>query len=216
MGHDRARREHKVEDQQNAVLQLWREIGGPAVDTRVLRQIHERMVARFGDAAAASPALIARIIADAGGELRHPDVIELDAEWRQSQAERHTTQFSGLETLTSGEPLDLHFAEKVLVRLEQLRLQYEGNADQETLAHLRTLAVEARNQAQLIAKHTADDSLRAEQTEVAEWLKVWLQTPNLFGDWLELRKRSENFRSRFGLVNHKDTKTRSDNGSGNL
>ena len=31
---------------------------------------------------------------------------------------------------------------------------------------------------------------RAEQAEIAEWLKVWIQTPILFADWLELRRRS--------------------------
>ncbi len=35
------------------------------------------------------------------------------------------------------------------------------------------------------------------ETEIAEWFTVWLQTPEIFDDWLELRRRSANFREQF-------------------
>ena len=38
---------------------------------------------------------------------------------------------------------------------------------------------------------------RAEQEEIVEWLKVWIQTPSLFADWLELRRRSTDFQKKF-------------------
>ena len=38
---------------------------------------------------------------------------------------------------------------------------------------------------------------RAEKAEIAGWLGVWLQQPELFPDWLDLRRRSEDYRRRF-------------------
>jgi hypothetical protein len=41
---------------------------------------------------------------------------------------------------------------------------------------------------------------RAEKAEIATWFRIWLETPDLFFDWLELRKASEEFRGLFGAV----------------
>ena len=39
---------------------------------------------------------------------------------------------------------------------------------------------------------------RKEKQEIASWFQVWLETPDLFADWLALRKSSEEFRELFG------------------
>ena len=33
--------------------------------------------------------------------------------------------------------------------------------------------------------------------EISEWFRVWLETPNLFNQWLELRRSSEAFKEKF-------------------
>jgi len=38
---------------------------------------------------------------------------------------------------------------------------------------------------------------RREKQEIAAWFRVWLETPDLFFDWLELRKHSEEFQRMF-------------------
>ena len=55
-----------------------------------------------------------------------------------------------------------------------------------------------RRRAALIASNrkVAADK-RAEKEEIAQWFTIWLQTPELFFDWLALRKQSEDFRQRF-------------------
>jgi len=196
-----------MKSRREAMLECWRELGEPAVDARVLREIQQRVAVEFG-ADPVSPAVIARMIADEGGELRHPEVIEADAQWRQSQQE--ASEFSDVHPLASAAPLTLANAEKLLASLEQLREQHERHDNKEMLANLRAFAREVRQQAESLAKRTANMSLRAQQAEVTEWLKVWLQTPQLFADWLELRKRSEDFRSQFTVSNHEDTKTQTE------
>jgi hypothetical protein len=39
---------------------------------------------------------------------------------------------------------------------------------------------------------------RAEKEEIAQWFGVWLQTPDAFFDWLEVRKQSPDYERRFG------------------
>jgi hypothetical protein len=57
----------------------------------------------------------------------------------------------------------------------------------------------ARRAAELIASDSHSDRVhRVEQTEIIEWFKIWIQTPNLFANWIELRKRSAEFRRKFG------------------
>jgi len=45
---------------------------------------------------------------------------------------------------------------------------------------------------------SVDARKRAEKEEIGNWFTVWLQTPDIFDDWLALRRRSADFRARFG------------------
>ena len=180
------------------VVATWGHLGNPRVGMKELREIQNRMRERFGEFAIQSPAAIARMLADAGAELRHPEVIEFDAEWRESQLEREAKKFKGLKEFSADEPLHLKQAVALIDKLEKLRRRFERQADRAGLEKLKALAGDALRAAQSIAQgRTSDDALRAEQSEVAEWLKVWIQTPNLFADWIELRRRSPDFRKKF-------------------
>jgi hypothetical protein len=70
--------------------------------------------------------------------------------------------------------------------------------DETVLNELKSLAVDSRK---TLIKRAKDASLspqaREVQTEIAEWLRVWLETPNLFVQWLELRKASATFTAKF-------------------
>jgi len=38
---------------------------------------------------------------------------------------------------------------------------------------------------------------RAEKVEIASWFRIWLETPDTFFDWLDVRKQSPEFRAKF-------------------
>jgi hypothetical protein len=40
-------------------------------------------------------------------------------------------------------------------------------------------------------------ALRREQAEIAQWFAVWLQTPDIFAEWVGLRKASAEFKNLF-------------------
>jgi hypothetical protein len=121
-------------------------------------------------------------------------VIEFDARWREAKIESEDRDFESLEALLNGKPIRLSKAETLVKKLEGLRLGGDKQAGREALR----LAVSGRQLAELLTKDAKLDKLqRAEQAEIAEWLKVWIQTPGLFADWLELRRRSPEFKKKF-------------------
>ena len=81
---------------------------------------------------------------------------------------------------------------------EFLLKKLERAGAEQTLRSLKDGAVSARQIVQSVAK-TEKINQRAggEQVEIVEWLSVWIRTPTLFEEWLELRKRSPDFRRRF-------------------
>jgi hypothetical protein len=42
-----------------------------------------------------------------------------------------------------------------------------------------------------------EERKRAEKEEIAHWFAIWLDTPDAFFDWLEVRKQSPAFRQQF-------------------
>ena len=162
---------------------------------QIQRSLDKEVVAARG---ITSPAAIARILADEGAEMRHPEIIEFDARWREGRIRSESQRFKDLEQFSSGTQLSRGQAEALINELERLRQRFAGEADREALAELTTFAANARRAAQLSAKSRTSDSVRqAEQAEIAEWIKIWIQTPNLFADWLALRKSSPAFRAQF-------------------
>lgn len=181
------------------IVAVWNRLGRGSIGESELREIQRSIGSQFGPGAEESPAAIARVLADEDAELRHPEVIELDASWREAKIESDNSRFKGLEDLLTGKPLRLMKAEVLIKRLGKLQNNSAQAGDQTTLKQVRNMVVNARQVAESLAKdRTLDPLERAEQAELAEWLKVWIQTPNLFADWLDLRRRSPDFRKKFG------------------
>jgi hypothetical protein len=163
-----------------------------------LRKIQSAIREQFGAGAVDSPAAIARVLADEGAELRHPEVIEFDARWREAEIRRNSKRFAGFDGGPGGEPLRLKQAEALIKRLEREWDRSERAGDKAARQRARDEAIKAAEAAQSLAKNRAlDQTQRAEQAEIAAWLAVWIQTPNLFAEWLELRRRSPEFRNQF-------------------
>jgi hypothetical protein len=181
------------------IVAVWNRLGRSSIGESELREIQKSIRSQFGQGGNESPAAIARVLADEGAGLRHPEVIEFDARWREVEIENDAARFKGLEDFLSGKPLRLKKAEALIKRLEKLRKSCERAGDQIALKQVRTIVVNARQAAESHAKDRTLELLeRAEQTELAAWLKVWIQTPNLLEDWLELRRHSPDFRKKFG------------------
>ena len=183
------------------IIEAWDRLGRRAIGERELREIQRSVRNQLGEGADESPAAIARVLADEGAELRHPEVIEFDARWREAKIESEGKGFKGLDELMTGKPLRLAKMEALIKKLETLRQRSAGSGNQSAAKQARNLAISWRQTAELLARdRKLNQTERAEQAEIAEWLKVWIQTPSLFADWLDLRRRSAEFQKKFSAT----------------
>src|SRR5882762_5169825 len=96
------------------IVELWDRLGRVAIGERELSDIQRSVRNQFGRGYEESPAAIARVLADEGAELRHPEVIEFDARWREAKIEKDSGQLKGLDELLAGKPLRLRKAESLI------------------------------------------------------------------------------------------------------
>ena len=67
------------------ILETWMSLGRGPVSAKTVGKIQHALSERFGPGGMESPASIARLLADEGADLRHPDIIECDARWREAK-----------------------------------------------------------------------------------------------------------------------------------
>src|SRR5687768_8988441 len=67
------------------IVEVWQHLGDPSIGAAELREIQSALNEQLGEGAVDSPAAIARLLADEGAELRHPEVVECDATWREAK-----------------------------------------------------------------------------------------------------------------------------------
>jgi hypothetical protein len=174
------------------IVEVWEKLDCESVGAREIELIDQAIREKFGEGAAESPASIARTVADEGAVLRHSEVFECDLKWRE-RASVHELPLKSLGFTNLGE------ASESIRKLESLRRKYAGADDQMELRRLRDIALKCKQDAQLVSRsRVVEIKKRLEAGEIAHWLTVWLQGPQLFEDWLNLRKRSPEFIQKFG------------------
>jgi len=99
-----------------------------------------------------------------------------------------------------GLPLDLrdrvHFHDFAAAEasLRDLQREYEAASaagDRQRAADCRRAVLRARQRLEmLLRQRTLSDVKRAEKQEILGWFRVWLENPELFATWIELRKRA--------------------------
>ena len=188
----------KAQTKRELIIDAWERRQRPATGEKELREIQRALAGRFGEAGVASPAAIARALADEGAELRHPEVIEFDSRWREAKIQKGTAVDAKKLVRASEKPLTLSRAARLIGKLDKARQRFALQADATNLRRLRDLAITEKQHAEARARDSrVNERARTAQAEIAEWLRVWLQTPDLFSDWLDLRRQTSDFRKKF-------------------
>lgn len=173
------------------IIEVWEALDCESVGAVELERIQEALLERFGEGALESPAAIARTVADEGAVLRLPEVFECDLKWRRKKMEKGNFQ-PGLDFSNLSQAFDS------VVKLEEKRLKLQTDNETKSLKELRNIVMAARKDSLLRARSKIIDEVQKEQAkEISRWLTVWLQAPELFSDWLDLRRRSPEFRKKF-------------------
>jgi hypothetical protein len=176
------------------MIAVWESLDCESVGADELQEIQRVTREKFGAGAVESPAAIARTLSDEGAVLRHPEVLECDARWREQNLGEAMFQ----EALNFG---DLAEGFASIQKLESWRSKLTVDSDEAGLRRLRAAAREVREDCLLVARsETVDEGKRVAAAEIAQWLGIWLKQPEIFADWIDLRKRSSDFVKRFGGV----------------
>ena len=173
------------------IIEVWEALDCESVGAKEIIAVEEAVREKYGESAVESPMRIARLLADEGAELRHSEIMELDIERRletpYAPMFRNVLKFSDFkQTIVS------------IRRLENLRQKFLRENDKEGLRLVRETAIKGKQRAAMISKNQkVEEQNRAEKQEIAEWFTIWLQTPELFENWVELRQNSKDFKERF-------------------
>lgn len=160
------------------IVEVWEGLGKEVLGASELGLIENAVVERFGTSI--SPASIARVLADHGARLGHPEILQADASWREKES---------LFTPDDLEFGNLESAIRLIDKVELLRQQSEGD-----VTRRESLRQSVRSLKSELDSLSSSKKLAA---EVAQWLQVWLQNPQIFGEWLALRQNTAEFRERF-------------------
>ncbi|HEY0659496.1 MAG TPA: hypothetical protein VGD05_13525 [Pyrinomonadaceae bacterium] len=183
---------YKSRTKNDLIIEVWEALDCESIGAKEIAAIEEAVRTRFGSSAVDLPMIIARLLADEGAELRHAEILELDVQRRLESPYdamfRNILKFSDFkQTIVS------------IRNLENLRQKFTRENDKEGLRLVRETALKGKNRALMIGKNPkVDEMKRAEKAEIAEWFTIWLQSPEVFDNWIVLRQYSKDFKEKFG------------------
>lgn len=117
-----------------------------------------------------------------------------------------------MSSASAGDPYEeefrdlLHFAtleetEACLRRMDQLWRRFKAEEMQAQAERVMAAARLGVQRARMIAGNKrVSPARRAEKEEIRQWFRVWLENPEVFFDWLELRKQAPEFVEKFGTL----------------
>jgi hypothetical protein len=153
------------------IVEVWEQTGREVVGAGELGLIQDALVQRFGSVS--SPASIARVLADHGARLGHPEILQADSRWRER------------EHLFTADDLAFDTIDAAVAFIEKLQKLQQTQS-------LRQSVQQIKQELDFLA------TKRAVAREAAQWLTVWLQNPQIFIEWLDLRRSTVEFQELFG------------------
>lgn len=173
------------------IIEVWEKLDCESVGADEVLAIEKAVLERYGKAAVDSPMIIARLLADEGAVLRHSEIMSLYIE--RGSDRPYDAAFRNILSID-----DLPAAAVSLRKLENLRRKYTADKNKEGLRLVRESGREGRAEALDRAKDKKRSQAERERyMEIAEWLTLWMQSPEMFETWIDLRLSSADFRDKF-------------------
>src|SRR5438132_11874828 len=128
---------------------------------------------------------IADVLKDAGQKVTINQVEEAE--------EQYEEEFEDL----------LHFktlsdAELSIMRLDELMRKFQTHGERAAVERVLNVARLGKRRAEMISRNPkVEANKRAEKVEIANWFRIWLETPDAFFDWLDVRKQAPDFQAKF-------------------
>jgi hypothetical protein len=167
------------------ILAAARELGVQRFTAAEIGQIRRRLIAQLGPEGKTAAEYVTSVLEESG--LRVIWSVESDTAGKYEEEFADLLHFSTLEE-----------AEMCLIRLDELLRKFSVEGERAAIERVREVGRLGRRRAEMIAhNHKVDRYKRAEKLEIVRWFGIWLETPDTFFDWLEVRKQSPEFRRDF-------------------
>ena len=174
-----------LKTKKSLILETAREIGAGKWTPAEIDQLRRRLVAEHGETGKTGSDYIAEVLKGAGWKVVLTQ--------REEAEEEYEEEFEDL----------LHFktledAEVSLTRLDELMRQFKAHGEPAAVERVLDVARLGKRRAEMISRNRkVEAQKRAEKEEIAGWFRIWLETPDSFFDWLEVRKQSPEYQRKF-------------------
>lgn len=167
------------------ILETAREIGAQKFTPAEIEQLRRRMIAQHGEEAKTGSDYIADVLKGAGLK-----VVLSQQEEAEDQYEEEFEDLLHFKTLED--------AEVSIMRLDELMRKFQVHGERAAVERVLNVARLGKRRAEMIARNPKVEApKRAEKVEIASWFRIWLETPDAFFDWLDVRKQSPEFQANF-------------------
>ena len=170
------------------ILEAARELSIEKWTTAEIDQLRRKLISEHGEEGKSTNEYIAEVLKSMGWKVQLTE--------REEAEERFEEEFEDI----------LHFktlqdAEVSLTRLDELLRRFRTHGERAAVERVLEIARLGKRRAEMISHNRKVEApKREEKKEIAEWFRIWLETPDAFFDWLEVRKASPDFREKFGNI----------------
>ncbi|HEY2459259.1 MAG TPA: hypothetical protein VGI16_00545 [Candidatus Acidoferrum sp.] len=170
------------------IVEAARAIGAQRFTPAEIDQLRRRLIAEFGEEGKTGNDYIAEVLKNAG--------MKVNLALQEEAEDQYEDEFEDL----------LHFktledAEVSITRLDELMRKFRASGEPAAVERVLNVARLGKRRAEMIARNPkVEKQKRAEKEEIANWFRIWLETPDTFFDWIDLRKQSQEYRTRFPEV----------------
>src|SRR5215475_13675148 len=167
------------------ILRAAAAIGAEKWTPAEIEQLRRKLLADHGAEGKTSSDYIAEVLQGAGWK-----VTLKQQEEAEEQFEEEFEDLLHFKTLSD--------AEVSLMRLDELLRRFKAHEEKAAAERVLQIARLGKRRAEMIARnHKVEAQKRAEKEEIAGWFRIWLENPDAFFDWLDVRKRSPDFHEKF-------------------
>jgi hypothetical protein len=178
----------ELKTKKEMILETARAMGIQRWTTAEVDQLRRKLLAEYGEHGKTGSEYIADVLKAMGWKVQLTE--------REEAEERFEEEFEDI----------LHFktlkdAEVSLTRLDELLRRFKAHGEPAAMERVREIARLGKRRAEMISQNRKVEARkREEKKEIAEWFRIWLETPDTFFDWLEVRKASPEFTEKFGDI----------------
>jgi hypothetical protein len=174
-----------VKTKKSMILEAARAIGAQKFTPAEIEQLRRRLIADHGEEGKTGSDYIAEVLTGAG-----MGVVLSQQEEAEEQYEEEFEDLLHFKTLED--------AEVSIMRLDELMRKFQTHDERAAVERVLNVARLGKRRAEMIARNAkVEPSKRAEKLEIASWFRIWLEAPDVFFDWLDVRKQSPEFQAKF-------------------